>query len=80
MSNQVNLKIGNLRDFLKEQYSGEVVEKIVNLEKIRMKRTRAVNKKVLNMAVDVYNETHNDSELRVTDYGIVQVRKCSITN
>lgn len=75
MSNQVNLKIGNLRDFLKEQYSGEVVEKFVNLEKIRMKRTRAANKGVLKLAVDTYNKTHNDSELKLTDYGIVRVRK-----
>lgn len=75
MSNQVNLKIGSLRDFLKEKYSGEVVEKIVNLEKIRMKRTRAANKKALKMAVDAYNETHSDSELKLTDYGIVKVGK-----
>ncbi len=75
MSNQVNLKIGNLRDFLKEQYSGEVVEKIVNLEKIRMQRTRAANKGVQKLFLETYNKSHKDSELKITDYGIIQGTK-----
>ncbi len=72
--------MNSLADFLKENYPDKTVKAIMKLEKIRMQRTRAANKKALKMAVDVYNETHNDSELRLTDYGIVQVVKCSITN
>lgn len=53
----------------------EMTKKINKIEKLRMQRVRAANKGVLKLAVDVYNKTHNDSELKITDYGIVQVAK-----
>ena len=69
------IKIKPLPDLLKEQFSDQMVKKIVEIEKLRMQRTRAANKGVWKRAVDYYNKTHNDSELKITDYGIVKVVK-----
>ena len=80
MSNFTEIKHITLQDMLKEQFSDQVTKKIMEIEMLRMQRTRTANKGVWKRAVDVYNKTHNDSELRITDYGIVQVGKCDITN
>lgn len=69
------VKMNSLTDFLKENYPDKTVKAIMKLEKIRMQRTRAANKGVQKLFVDVYNKTHNDSELKITDYGIIKVGK-----
>ena len=69
------IKIKPLPDLLKEQFSDQMVEKIMEVEKIRMQRTRAANKGVQKLFVETYNKTHNDSELKITDYGIIKVVK-----
>jgi hypothetical protein len=53
----------------------EMTKKINKIEKLRMQRVRAANKGVQKLYVETYNKTHNDSELKITDYGIVQVAK-----
>ena len=67
--------MNSLTDFLKENYPDKTVKAIMRLEKIRMQRTRAANKGVQKLFVETYNKTHNDSELKITDYGIIKVAK-----
>lgn len=62
-------------DFLKENYPDKTVKAIMKLEKIRMQRTKAANNGVWKRAVEYYNKSHKDSELKITDYGIIQVAK-----
>ncbi len=69
------IKIKPLPDLLKEQFSNQMVKKVVEIEKLRMQRTRAANKGVWKRAVETYNKTHNDSELKITEYGIIKVAK-----
>ena len=75
MSDFTEIKHITLQDMLKEQFSDQVTKKIMEIEKIRMQRTRAANKGVWKRAVDAYNKIHNDSELKITDYGIIKVVK-----
>ena len=69
------IEIKPLPDLLKEQFSDQMVKKVMEIEKLRMQRTRAANKGVQKLFVETYNKTHNDSELKITDYGIIQVAK-----
>lgn len=69
------IKIKPLPDLLKEQLSDQMVKKVVEMEKLRMQRTRAANKGVWKRVVEYYNKSHKDSELKITDYGIIQVAK-----
>ena len=75
MSELTEIKHITLQDLCKEQFSDQVTKKIMEIEKLRMQRTRTANKGVWKRAVDAYNKTHNDSELKITDYGIVKVAK-----
>ena len=69
------IKIKTLPDLLKEQFSQQMVEKVMEVEKLRMQRTRAANIGIQKLFVETYNKTHNDSELKITDYGIIKVVK-----
>jgi hypothetical protein len=69
------IKIKPLPDLLKEQFSDQMVKKVMEMEKLRMQRTMAANKGIQKLFVETYNKTHNDSELKITDYGIIQVAK-----
>lgn len=80
MSDFTEIKHITLQDMLKEQFSDQVTKKIMKLEKLRMQRTRAANKGVWKRAVEYYNKSHKDSELKITDYGIIQVVKLSNDN
>lgn len=69
------IEIKPLPDLLKEQFSDQMVNKVMEIEKLRMQRTRAANKGVWKRAVEYYNKSYKDSELKITDYGIIQVVK-----
>ena len=69
------IEIKPLPDLLKGQFSDQMVNKVMEIEKLRMQRTRAANKGVWKIAVEYYNKSHKDSELKITDYGIIQVVK-----
>lgn len=56
-------------------YSTEFMKKAGEIEQIIIKRARTANIGVQKLVVDVYNKTHNDYELKITDYGIVKVVK-----
>lgn len=71
MNNITDIKHINLQDMLKEQFPAQTVNRIMEIEKIRMKRTRAANKGVLKMAADYYNKTHKGSKLEVISNGIL---------
>ncbi len=73
MSELTEIKHITLQDLCKEQFSDQVTKKIMEIEKLRMQRTRAANKGVQKLFVETYNKTHNDSELKITDYGIIKV-------
>ena len=75
MSDFTEIKHITLQDLYKESFSDQVIKKIMEIEKIGMQRTRASNKGVWKIAVEYYNKTHNDSELKITDYGIIKVGK-----
>lgn len=75
MNSLTEFKPISAMDLLKENISDEKYKAIMRLEKIRMQRTRAANNGVLKLAVETYNKTHNDSELKITDYGIIKVVK-----
>ena len=75
MSELTEIKHITLQDLCKEHFSDQFTKKIMEIEKLRMQRTRAANKGVWKRAVDIYNNTHKDSELKITDYGIIQVAK-----
>ena len=75
MSELTVIKHITLKDMLKEQFSDQFTKKIMEIEKLRMQRIRAANKGVWTRAVDIYNNTHKDSELKITDYGIIRVGK-----
>ena len=73
MNSLTDFKPISAMDLLKESISDEKYKAIMKLEKIRMQRTRAANKGVQKLFVETYNKTHNDSELKITDYGIIKV-------
>jgi hypothetical protein len=75
MSELTEIKHITLQDMLKESFSDQMVKKMMEIEKIRMQRTRAANIGVQKLFVETYNKTHNDSELKITDYGIIKVAK-----
>ena len=61
------IEIKPLPDLLKEQFSDQMVKKVMEIEKLRMQRTRAANKGVQKLFVETYNKTHNDTELKITE-------------
>ena len=60
MNKITDIKHINLQDMLKEQFSAQTVNKIMEIEKIRMQRTRAANKGIQKLFVETYNKTHTD--------------------
>ena len=75
MNSLTDFKPISAMDLLKENISDEKYKAIMKLEKIRMQRTRTANKGVQKLFVETYNKTYNDSELKITDYGIIKVGK-----
>lgn len=65
------IKIKLLPDLLKEQFSDQMVKKVMEIEKFRMQRTRAANKGVQKLFVETYNKTHTDSKLKFIADGII---------
>lgn len=71
MNKITDIKHINLQDMLKEQFSAQTVNKIMEIEKIRMQRTRAANKGIQKLFVETYNKTHTDSKLKLIADGII---------
>lgn len=71
MSELTEIKHITLQDMLKEQFSDQVTKKIMEIEKLRMQRTRAANNGVLKLTVETYNKTHTDSKLKLISDGII---------
>ena len=71
MSELTEIKHITLQDMLKEQFSDQVINKIMEIEKLRMQRTRAANNGVLKLAVETYNKNHTDSKLKLIADGII---------
>ena len=65
------IKIKPLPDLLKEQLSDQRVKKVMEIEKLRMQRTRAANKGIQKLFVETYNKTHTDSKLKFIADGII---------
>ena len=71
MSELTEIKHITLQDLCKEQFSDQVTKKIMEIEKLRMQRTRAANKGVQKLFVETYNKTHTDSKLKFIADGII---------
>ena len=73
MSNNNSLFALNFKSLI-NSYDKDFMIKAMKIEKIGMQRTRAANIGVWKTAVDVYNITHDDSKLELSNDGIVKVK------
>ena len=71
MGSLTEIKHITLQDLCKEQFSDQVTKKIMEIEKLRMQRTRFANNGVLKLAVETYNKTHTNSKLKLIADGII---------